>query len=144
MLPSGGILGLMATAALVASVVMAFKHNGLAGTIVLVVLVICVPTIIVVGFRLLPHTRIGKKLMLTNASKELNVDRGVAGVTDEDYAALVGKTGRTVTLLRPSGIAEIEGQRYSVVSEGEMIAASVEIVVVELHGNSIVVEPKTS
>jgi len=58
----------------------------------------------------------------------------------EDYKTLTGKNGRTVTPLRPSGIAEIKGERYSVVSEGELIEDDTEIVVVEIQGNSIVVE----
>ena len=41
--------------------------------------------------------------------------------------------------LRPSGIAEIEGERYSVVAEGDMIGPGVDIIVVNLEGNSIVV-----
>jgi len=144
LLPSGGLIGLMAAAVLVASVVFGFKHSSVAGVVILVVLVIFVPSVIVLGFKALPHTRVGRKLMLIRTSKALSRDRGVAGVSDQDYDALLGKTGRTVTPLRPSGIAEIDDQRYSVVSKGEMIDDSTDIVVVKIEGNSIVVEQKTT
>jgi membrane-bound serine protease (ClpP class) len=43
---------------------------------------------------------------------------------------LTGKTGRTVTPLRPSGSAEIDGERIDVVTEGEFIAQGEPVVVI--------------
>lgn len=43
---------------------------------------------------------------------------------------LAGATGRTITDLRPSGVAEIEGQRVDVVSAGDYIPAGTAITVV--------------
>jgi membrane-bound serine protease (ClpP class) len=51
----------------------------------------------------------------------------------------VGQHGETATPLRPAGIALIDGVRVDVVSEGEMIAAGVAIVVTRMEGNRIVV-----
>ena len=40
-----------------------------------------------------------------------------------DYSHLVGKVGSTLTALRPAGVAEFDGERFDVVSEGAFIKA---------------------
>ena len=44
-----------------------------------------------------------------------------------------------VSPLRPSGIADVEGERVDVVSDGEFIEAGAQIVVSRVDGNRIVV-----
>ena len=65
-----------------------------------------------------------------------------AGATAEP--ALVGRTGRAVTPLRPSGVASIDGRRYPVVSEGDHVVAGEAIEVVTVEGNRIVVRRPTA
>ena len=50
-----------------------------------------------------------------------------------------GKTGTACTALRPAGIAEIEGTRLNVVTEGGFVEAGSAIKVVSAEGNRIVV-----
>lgn len=54
-------------------------------------------------------------------------------------AALVGKTGLTLTQLRPSGKAEVDGQIVDVMSEGVFIPEGNPIEVIECHRHRIVV-----
>ena len=61
----------------------------------------------------------------------------------EDYAALMGKTGTSVTVLRPSGIALIGGERVDVVTHGEFIDKDAPLRVVEIEGGRIVVAMDT-
>ncbi|MGD9128003.1 MAG: NfeD family protein [Planctomycetia bacterium] len=59
-----------------------------------------------------------------------------------DYQWLVGKEGTTTTRLVPSGKARFEGHRIvDVISDGEMLAAGTRVVVVEVHGYRVLVEP---
>ncbi len=54
---------------------------------------------------------------------------------------LSGRTGVAKSPLRPSGIAEIEGKRYDVVTDGgEYVEKGEAVVVVRIDTNSIVVE----
>jgi membrane-bound serine protease (ClpP class) len=64
-----------------------------------------------------------------------------AGYTapQSDLIMHTGKTGKAVTPLRPSGIAEVFGQRLDVVTEGEFIPAGTEVEVVRVEGARIVV-----
>ena len=138
-IPSGGILGFLAAAALVAAVILAFRENSTAGLAFITITVIIVPVFIMLGLKIFPKTPIGKRLILSPAV-ETPAQRGVAGVADKDFSRLLGKIGKTTTPLRPSGIIEIEDERYSAVAEGEMIDRGVEVVVIKVEGNSIVVE----
>ncbi len=62
----------------------------------------------------------------------------------EGIEALRGKEGRTLTKLRPSGMAEIEGRRVDVVADSEFLDAGVAIRVCDVEGNRIVVEELSS
>ena len=141
-IPSGGTLIVLAGAALMGAIVLGFGQNGTVGCIVLIAVLVCVPVFVVVGLKMLPRTFVGRKMMLEGPSKDFAESRGKAGVSDEDYSYLVGKTGIVAGTLRPSGIAEIEGRRYSVAAQGERIDQGCEITVIRVEGNEIIVEPK--
>jgi membrane-bound ClpP family serine protease len=142
LIPSGGLLGLFATAALIASVVFGYMESTTVGVVMLVCMIILVPVTLSTGFRILPHTRIGRQLINIPAV-ETAEQRGKAGVSERSFETLVGKTGRAVSDLRPSGAIEIHGETFSAVSDGSMIEADAEVVVRRIDGNSIVVEEKT-
>jgi len=55
----------------------------------------------------------------------------------------IGKTGVALTPLRPSGAAEIFGQRIDVITEGEFIPAGTAIEVTRVEGVRIVVRAMT-
>ena len=63
------------------------------------------------------------------------------GTESQDLLALKGKRGITITDLRPSGMAEIDGERIDVVSEGGYIERGRNITVVEIEGPRIIVAP---
>jgi len=54
-------------------------------------------------------------------------------------AALLGRSGTTVTHLRPSGIADIEGVRISVTTDGEYVESGREVRVIQVEGPRVVV-----
>ena len=59
------------------------------------------------------------------------------------YGALwgIGREGVTQTPLRPSGIIVIDGERKSVVTEGEFLDAGKTVRIIHVNGSRIVVEP---
>ena len=61
--------------------------------------------------------------------------------TDEtnDLSYFVGRMGETRTVLRPAGMAEFDGVKLNVVSDGEYIANGARVVVDRVEGNRIVV-----
>lgn len=141
LVPSGGILGLLSAAALVGSLVMAFTHDTAGGFAVLAAVAILLPIVIVLGFKWLPKSPFGKLLIL-QTPEDTPEQLGVAGICEEDFSLLVGKSGVTDSVLRPSGFAMIENERYTVVADGDMLDEGVDIEVISVEGNSIVVEAK--
>lgn len=58
---------------------------------------------------------------------------------NDDLDYFVGKVGQTHTALRPAGIAEFDGVKLNVVSDGDFVAAQRPIRVERVEGNRIVV-----
>jgi membrane-bound ClpP family serine protease len=75
------------------------------------------------------------------ALRDVAIDPEAAAENDLNY--LIGKTGVTRTALRPAGIAEFEGVKLNVVSDGEFIAQGKRIRVLSVAGNRIVVREMT-
>ena len=60
-------------------------------------------------------------------------------VDHEENEALIGKTGVTSTVLNPVGIAEFDGVRLNVVSEGTYIEKGAKVQVQRVEGSKIIV-----
>lgn len=81
--------------------------------------------------------RLSRKVILSESQSK---DKGYNSIDDlESYA---GKTGLVINTLRPSGIADIEGIKLDVVSEGEFIEKGKEVTVIKVEGRRIVVREK--
>lgn len=63
-------------------------------------------------------------------------------VSADTVATLKGKSGRTLTPLRPSGAADIEGERIDVIAAGEFIPAGTSVEVVRVRGSRVEVRRK--
>ncbi len=62
----------------------------------------------------------------------------------EDMQVLLGKQGRTTSVLRPAGIGDFDGVRLNVVTEGSFIERDRPIEIVNVEGTRIVVREKQS
>ncbi|MCL2839431.1 MAG: hypothetical protein FWE05_01545 [Defluviitaleaceae bacterium] len=56
-----------------------------------------------------------------------------------DIKSLLGKEGKTVTLLRPFGEVDFDGVRVEVSSNGNMIERGARVKVIETQGNKVIV-----
>jgi membrane-bound serine protease (ClpP class) len=68
----------------------------------------------------------------------MEASEGYASAPETDRHWL-GKTGRATSPLRPAGIAQFDGERVDVISEGELIEPGEQIKVIRVDGNRIVV-----
>jgi membrane-bound serine protease (ClpP class) len=85
--------------------------------------------------RALPHLPFGRRLVL---DADMQAATGYVSAPDSDRQWL-GRTGAALSPLRPAGIAEIDGSRLDVVSDGAFIEAGAAIEVTRVDGNRIVV-----
>ncbi len=70
----------------------------------------------------------------------LILNRVTQPVEHEDTEALLGKEGVTATVLNPVGIAEFDGVRLNVVSEGSYLEKERNVQVTKVEGNKIIVK----
>jgi membrane-bound ClpP family serine protease len=142
-LPSGGMLGLVAVACLIGSLGCAYQLSGWAAIGLLLVEGVCVPVVIVMAFKVLPKTSVGRQLFPEppGESKSNPASETPPPWVENKDAALLHQEGIVVAPLRPSGTAEIGGQRRSVISDGQLISQGTRVRVVLVEGNRIVVEP---
>jgi len=144
-IPGFGIAGILGIAAILASLVLSMVGPGdtatfmlvAAGRVVLALLFALAASLVLLRF--LPRLPFGRRLIL---GRGLAAAQGYASAPRSD-AQLLGKRGRASSPLRPAGIAEIDGRRVDVVSDGELIDAGQFIEVTRVDGNRIVVRPIT-
>jgi membrane-bound serine protease (ClpP class) len=89
-----------------------------------------------------PKTKIFNRLTLkTQIDKTASEGSGWQddGGVESDFSKLIGKTGVAVTVLRPIGKAEIEGEIFQVETNGSFIQTESEIKVIKIQGNNIIV-----
>ncbi|PWA04817.1 hypothetical protein DCC39_18610 [Pueribacillus theae] len=72
---------------------------------------------------------------------KLTSDEGYNSV-NEEFLSLVGKEGVTATAFRPIGNIEVEGKKYSAITEGQWLEKGVEVTVDSVDGTKIVIKPK--
>lgn len=66
---------------------------------------------------------------------ETNLGAGpLHGSAPESDIRWLGRQGRASSVLRPAGIAEINGKRVDVVSDGELIEPGTRIEVIQVDG----------
>lgn len=140
-IPGFGVAGIAGVLAVLAGLTMALVGQGATaraffGAVgrVSFSLVIAVGAAAVL-LRAMPRTSLGRRLLLNTA---LTAGSGYASApaTDRNW---LGRLGRAASTLRPAGIADIDGERIDVVSDGEMIEAGTAIIVSRVDGNRIVV-----
>jgi membrane-bound serine protease (ClpP class) len=140
LVPSGGLFGLAAMACLVGSLVCAYNTSGRAAVVLACVEGICVPLAIYLGFKILPRTSLGRRLILKPPGGDAETAQRVVVSSDDHFEELLGREGVVVTALRPSGSVDFEGRRVSVVSDGEAIPDGTRVRVIHIEGNRVVVE----
>ncbi|MBQ0139944.1 MAG: nodulation efficiency protein NfeD [Kurthia sp.] len=85
----------------------------------------------------------GKKMSVFNRmvlSDSTDTESGY--VSNVNRTDLLEREAETVTALRPSGVAMLDGERLDVVSEGSFIDAAKKVIIIEVEGSRIVVREK--
>jgi membrane-bound serine protease (ClpP class) len=139
--PGFGVAGAAGIAALVAGLGMSLVGAGATASVIIGALGrVAISILLALAgwlalLRVLPRLPFGRRLVL---EADLRAEQGYGSAPDSDRSWL-GRTGTTLSPLRPAGIAEIEGTRIDVVSDGSFIEAKAVIEVTRVDGNRIVV-----
>ena len=131
--PSFGILSVLAAAAIIGAIAVAFSRSSEAGINFLIATAVLVPVMIVAGLKLFPKSPIGKYMVASGLSFESKA------ATDERDLTLMGVEGELDAQCYPTGVARLNGRRVDVVSRGEPIEKGERVRVIEVRGNRVVV-----
>lgn len=139
-IPSGGVLGVFSACCIFASAYCAYKQwytsdFGFFLTYMMFMAFI-IPSSIIGTLYYLPKTSVGKRILL--AAPELNEVTPFAE-EEERLQRLIGKRGKTLSLLNPGGMAIVDGERLHCFSEGMVIDPDTEIEVVKVSGTRVMV-----
>ena len=135
--PGFGVAGGLGIASFAAIIVMQFLANSLtAALIVTAILVLLLAVIVVLFIRSFQKGALSRSRIVNAAA----VEGESSPIVKEKGKSLVGKAGTAVTALRPTGIAEIDGQRMNVSTYGNFIEAGKEVVVDAVEGLNVFVK----
>ena len=140
-MPGFGFAGVLGIVAILAGLILSLVGAGdtsevvlmATGRVVFSLLIALMASLVILRF--LPRLPFGRRLILETG---LGSGHNYGSAPDSDQRWL-GKKGRASSALRPAGVAEIEGERVDVVSDGELIDAGQFVEVTRVDGNRIVV-----
>ncbi len=135
-LPGFGAAGVPGVALILAGIGLAWIKFGLKTSLLYgsATIAVTIP-LAIIGFSFFPRTRLGRSFILDIAAKRTDGFQA----PPQDLVNLLGKSGKSITPLRPAGAALINDQRVDVVTLGDFIEAEMEVEVVLVEGNRIVV-----
>ncbi len=130
----GGILGVLGGLAMIAGVVLSFLDYGQSGGwTALGVASLAVGGLLFFEFRVLPRTRLGRRLFLDSSIK------GTSQPAVAESASVVGHAGETLTPLSPSGYVDIDGRRYEAFSRSGYVPKGTTVRVVGVDNFRLIV-----
>ncbi|MCB9882478.1 MAG: hypothetical protein H6834_11870 [Planctomycetes bacterium] len=136
MIPSMGLLSLMALACGAFALVIAFQVSETFGITLIFVVLVVGPLCAAAGVKVLPRTPWGKRMMVRGTSFTAEEGRG----TDRGLQGLVGQVGIAESMLRPSGTVRIDERRISCFTRGELIEPGSPVRILRVEGNGLLVE----
>ncbi len=131
---SMGLLSIGAISLILTADVLAFQQSDLYGWSLVVAEIVGIPFVVRGAFRVLPKLPFGRRMLLTGPQT-----RPAASLPSLDHFA--GRRGVALSDLRPSGTADIDGTRLTVLSESGMLPAGTEILVRAVDGTEVKVRP---
>ncbi|MBI6872389.1 NfeD family protein [Clostridium aciditolerans] len=134
--PGFGISGIFGGILLIAGVVLT-ATSAIQVLILLVIIISVLGVALTLVLKSVTKGRLSKILILHETQKK---EAGYTGTEDLNY--FVGQEGTTLTILRPAGIADVNGIKLDVVSEGEFISKDRKIEIIKVEGRRIVVREK--
>lgn len=142
-LPTGGVLGTAAAAALIAALVIAFSHNLWAGIGVVAFVSATTPLVILGLLRAWPHTPIGRRMLNRRPGDTASGPPKKATPKGTPLDDLVHRVGVAKTDLLPSGLVSIDGEKLDAVSTGMPIDTGTQVVVCSVEAGHVHVRPAT-
>lgn len=141
-IPSAGLIAAFATLCFAGSVVAAYMawwyDKPTYFAIYTIALLVLIPSALSGALYVLPRTEFGRQVLLEAPALD-----EVTPYQEEQrqLQRLVGKVGKTLTLLNPGGLVLVDGTRQHCESEGILLESGAPVEIVAVKGNRVVVRP---
>ena len=136
--PGFGVAGITGIVLECITIVLTFmKHGGLIAILTTVFIVIIIALCVFLCLRSIKKGKLFKSSIIL--SDEEKVEDGY--IATKDRAIFLHKTGVTTTPLRPTGMADIQGERLNVITNGQFVPNDTPVRVVRIEGANIIVQP---
>lgn len=132
-IPGFGLAGISGTLLMIGGTVL-MEPSPLQALILVLISVVLLGIAFSVAMHSFSKGRLSRSKLVLNAALENPQE-----VEGEDLRYFIGRTGQTRTALRPAGIAEFDGVKLNVVSDGDFVDAGRSVRVERVEGNRIVV-----
>ncbi|MDX2131700.1 MAG: NfeD family protein [Planctomycetota bacterium] len=129
-LPTGGVLGVMAAVVAIAGVVCLYLVGPEWGGIGTLGLLILGPAAVYLGFKTWPHTAVGRQIIGTETDEQRHTREQTEQEARARVAAMIGKEGVVLTDLRPVGTVQVDGVRYDALSDTMFVRAGARVKVI--------------
>lgn len=128
----GIVFGALGSLCLVGGVIISYALYGVSvGNLILLAMLLIVTASILLEITILPKTRYAR-MIVTKADL-------VESKSADSLEALLGRIGKSLTPLRPSGAAQFDRERVDVMAETGLIESGCSVKVVRVEGNRVVV-----
>lgn len=136
-LPGFGLPGISGIILEFVTVWLTWANHGPVAALGMTIIILAVIAIAIsVALKSAAHGRLSRSSLI------LNQEEGAGtGSAAGDIEVFLGKEGVTDTVLRPAGIAEFDGVRLNVVSDGEFVPAGARVRIAKVEGARILVRP---
>ncbi len=136
-LPSGFFL-VTSMGCIALGVGLTFAAGSTTGMLALLGVLVAVPMMALLLFKVWPKTPLGRHFLLTKP----RADATLAAVPlNQELDKLRGRIGKTLAPLRPAGVADFDGRRVDVITEGMMVDGGQWVRCIDVRAGKVVVRP---
>lgn len=131
--PSGGVLGFLAAASCIGSIVVAFQAGPGAGVTMLLATALLLPIVLAAAIKVWPRTPFGRLIIQKAPTRDEVLPE------ERDLTPLIGRQGTARTPMLPSGVVAIGDEQFEAMTRGEALEAGDRVEVVGLSTKWLVV-----
>jgi membrane-bound serine protease (ClpP class) len=137
-LPGHGVPGIIGAVLLLAAILMAFNVAFFFVAVQSIAIAIVLSVLTIWGAqRIWPESAFMRRVAFTGV-------QGADYVAAPDFGDLLGHVGHAASYLRPAGVANVDGRRIDVLTEGDFVPAGSPVRVTRVEGARIFVAPVPS
>ncbi|NLB62000.1 MAG: hypothetical protein GX802_06270 [Clostridiales bacterium] len=136
-MPGFGVAGGLGFIAIIVAIILRANTFG-EGLLIAAIIIVFLIIVGIIVYHSFTKGMISRSSLMLNESIE-----GDSTSLKKDSEKRVGRVGKTISYLRPTGIADFDGERLDVLTAGEFIEVGTEVVITNIEGIRIIVKRYT-